>query len=465
MSTSCSARRRCTACPRCWRGAQRRARPQVDISFPEIEKFDHLPPARVDGADAPSSRSWKAAPSTAATASCRTRAAKKSRARSTTCWPKSPAWPTRACSEVTLLGQNVNAYRGAMGGTGEIADFATADRVRRRDPRHRAHPLHHQPPERIHAAPDRRLRAACRKLVDHLHLPVQHGSDRILMAMKRGYTALEYKSTVRKLRAVRPDICDLERLHRRLPGRDRRRLRADDEADRRRRLRRQLQLHLQPAPRHAGRGAARRHAARREAGAPAAAAGGDRGAAATRSAQSRVGTVQRILVEGPSRKDADELMGRTECNRVVNFDGRRRAWSARWSTSRSPRCAAFAARRARRLRERPARRRSASALPRRKPPTTARARRRRPSPRRSPSGRRGRSTTRPATDASADAPLRRSAQQAPARRHAAPSSRRQSSFVKRRPTQAPQKQRRREEVGECQTARRQGLANGGSRIL
>ena len=83
---------------------ERSGRPQVDISFPEIEKFDHLPPARVDGADAPSSRSWKAAPSTAATASCPTRAAKKSRARSTTCWSRSPAWPTRACKEVTLLG-------------------------------------------------------------------------------------------------------------------------------------------------------------------------------------------------------------------------------------------------------------------------------------------------------------------------------------------------------------------------
>jgi|GEM_PF-2095987 2-methylthioadenine synthetase len=70
-------------------------RPQVDISFPEIEKFDHLPPARVR-ARAPSSRSWKAAANTAATASCPTRAARKSRARSTTCSSKSRAWPTRA---------------------------------------------------------------------------------------------------------------------------------------------------------------------------------------------------------------------------------------------------------------------------------------------------------------------------------------------------------------------------------
>jgi tRNA-2-methylthio-N6-dimethylallyladenosine synthase len=75
------------------------------------------------------------------------------------------------------------------------------------------------------------------QLVSHLHLPVQHGSDRILMAMKRGYTAMEYKSTIRKLRAVRPGHQPVQRLHRRLPRRDRRRLPAHDEADRRRRLR------------------------------------------------------------------------------------------------------------------------------------------------------------------------------------------------------------------------------------
>ena len=164
----------------------------------------------------PSSRSWKAAPSTAATASCPTRAARKSRGRSTTCWSRSPAWPTRACKEVTLLGQNVNAYRGAMGDTRRDRRLRAAARVRRRDPRHRAHPLHDQPSERIHAAPDRRLRAGAASWSSHLHLPVQHGSDRILMAMKRGYTALEYKSTVRKLRAVRPEHRALERLHRRL---------------------------------------------------------------------------------------------------------------------------------------------------------------------------------------------------------------------------------------------------------
>jgi tRNA-2-methylthio-N6-dimethylallyladenosine synthase len=107
--------------------------------------------------------------------------------------------------EVTLLGQNVNAYRAMMGDTAEIADFALLieyvadipgiERIRYTT----SHPNEFTP---------RLIEAYAKvpKLVSHLHLPVQHGSDRILMAMKRGYTAMEYKSTVRKLRAIRPDM-------------------------------------------------------------------------------------------------------------------------------------------------------------------------------------------------------------------------------------------------------------------
>jgi tRNA-2-methylthio-N6-dimethylallyladenosine synthase len=91
------------------------------------------------------------------------------------------------------------------------------------------------------------------KLVNHLHLPVQHGSDRILMAMKRGYTAMEYKSTVRKLRAIRPDMAMSSDFIVGFPGETEDDFTQDDEADRRHRLRQQLQLHLQPAPRHARR--------------------------------------------------------------------------------------------------------------------------------------------------------------------------------------------------------------------
>jgi tRNA-2-methylthio-N6-dimethylallyladenosine synthase len=105
---------------------------------------------------------------------------------------------------------------------------------------------------------------------------VQHGSDRILMAMKRGYTAMEYKSTIRKLRAVRPDISLSSDFIVGFPGETDDDFREDDEADRRRRLRRLVQLHLQPAPGHAGRQPARRHPRRAQAAAPAAVAGGDR---------------------------------------------------------------------------------------------------------------------------------------------------------------------------------------------
>ena len=107
--------------------------------------------------------------------------------------------------EVTLLGQNVNAYRGAMGGTADIADFALLLEVVAEIPgieRIRYTTSH---PNEFST---RLVEAYGRipKLVNHLHLPVQHGADRILMAMKRGYTALQYKSTIRALRKVRPSI-------------------------------------------------------------------------------------------------------------------------------------------------------------------------------------------------------------------------------------------------------------------
>jgi tRNA-2-methylthio-N6-dimethylallyladenosine synthase len=139
----------------------------------------------------------------------------------------------------------------------------------------------------------------------HLHLPVQSGSDRILAAMKRGYTALEYKSKIRKLRAVRPDISISSDFIVGFPGETDADFEQDHEADRGRRLRPELQLHLQRAPRHArGRPAddtpqdvklARLQRCRK-----------DRGASAKISA-AMVGTTQRVLVEGPSKKDANEL--------------------------------------------------------------------------------------------------------------------------------------------------------------
>ncbi|MDE2566947.1 MAG: radical SAM protein, partial [Burkholderiales bacterium] len=167
------------------------------------------------------------------------------------------------------------------------------------------------------------------KLVSHLHLPVQHGSDRILMAMKRGYTAMEYKSTVRRLRAVRPALSLSSDFIVGFPGE------TEDDFERTMKLIDEVgydasfSFVFSPRP-----------------GTPAAALADDTPPLLKRQRLQRlqarleenvrrisaglVGTTQRILVEGPSRNSgkpgkagsgAAELMGRTECNRIVNFDG------------------------------------------------------------------------------------------------------------------------------------------------
>jgi tRNA-2-methylthio-N6-dimethylallyladenosine synthase len=222
--------------------------------------------------------------------------------------------------EVTLLGQNVNAYRGQMGGTSEVADFATLieyvadipgiERIRYTT----SHPNEFTPA--LIAAYDK-----VPKLVSHLHLPVQHGSDRILMAMKRGYTAMEYKSTVRKLRAIRPDMSMSSDFIVGFPGE------TQEDFDKMMKLiddvgfDNSFSFIFSPRP---GTPAANLHddtphevkLARLQKLQAAIEAN------IVRINHSRVGTVQRILVEGASRKsktDAPELMGRTECNRVVNF--------------------------------------------------------------------------------------------------------------------------------------------------
>jgi tRNA-2-methylthio-N6-dimethylallyladenosine synthase len=221
--------------------------------------------------------------------------------------------------EVTLLGQNVNAYRGRMGGTSEIADFALLLEY-----------VHEIPGiERIRYTTSHPNEFSQRlidaygqlpKLVNHLHLPVQHGSDRILMAMKRGYTALEYKSTIRKLRAVRPGISLSTDFIVGFPGET-----ADDHQ-------RSLKL-----IEDVGYDASFSFVFSPRPGTPAAALADDAPQElklqrlqqlqalieqnVQRISASRVGTVQTILVEGPSRKNPAELMGRTECNRIVNFDG------------------------------------------------------------------------------------------------------------------------------------------------
>ena len=179
-------------------------RPQVDISFPEIEKFDHLPPARTEGASAFVSIMEGCSKYCSYCVVPYTRGEEVSRPFDDVL-AEVAGLTAQGVKEVTLLGQNVNAYRGAMGRTAEIADFALLiERVAQIPGIERIRYTTSHPNEFTQRLIDVYERVP--QLVSHLHLPVQHGSDRILAAMKRGYSVLEYKSTVRKLRRVRPDL-------------------------------------------------------------------------------------------------------------------------------------------------------------------------------------------------------------------------------------------------------------------
>jgi tRNA-2-methylthio-N6-dimethylallyladenosine synthase len=297
-------------------------RPQVDISFPEIEKFDHLPPARQEGSTAFVSIMEGCSKYCSYCVVPYTRGEEVSRPFDDVL-VEVAGLADQGVKEVTLLGQNVNAYRGRMGrdakGGADVADFALlieyvaaipgVERIRYTT----SHPNEFT----------QRLIDAYGKvpqLVNHVHLPVQHGSDRILMAMKRGYTAMEYKSTIRKLRAVRPGVSVSTDFIVGFPGET-----AED-------FERCMTLIDE-----IGFDASFSFVFSARPGTPAAALHDETPQAlklarlqrlqaaieanARRIGESRVGTVQRILVEGPSRKDAQELMGRTECNRIVNFAG------------------------------------------------------------------------------------------------------------------------------------------------
>ena len=293
-------------------------KPQVDISFPEIEKFDHLPPARVDGASAFVSIMEGCSKYCSYCVVPYTRGEEVSRPFEDVL-VEVAGLADQGVKEVTLLGQNVNAYRGPMGETAEIADFATLlEYVSDIPGIERIRYITSHPNEFTQSLID--AYGKLPKLVNHLHLPVQHGSDRILMAMKRGYTAMEYKSTIRKLRAIRPDLAMSSDFIVGFPGE------TEDDFNKMMKLIDDIgydtsfSFIYSPRP-----------------GTPAAALPDDTPhevklkrlqrlqAALDDSVRaisaSRLGTVQRILVEGASRKDAAELMGRTECNRVVNFKG------------------------------------------------------------------------------------------------------------------------------------------------
>lgn len=299
---------------------ERLHRPQVDISFPEIEKFDNLPPARVQGPSAFVSIMEGCSKYCSYCVVPYTRGEEINRPFEDVLI-EIAALAEQGVREVTLLGQNVNAYRGAMGYTAEIADFALLIETIAEIPGiERIRYTTSHPNEFTQRLID--AYAKVPKLVSHLHLPVQHGSDRILMAMKRGYTAMEYKSTVRKLRAIRPDMAMSSDFIVGFPGE------TEDDFNKMMKLITDIgydtSFSFMFSPRPGTPAAALHdetpHEVKLKRLQHLQAVIEDNVAAISAS---RHGTVQRILVEGPSRKsspDAPEWMGRTECNRVVNFD-------------------------------------------------------------------------------------------------------------------------------------------------
>ncbi len=176
---------------------------QVDIAFPEIEKFDHLPPAKVDGPVAYVSIMEGCSKYCSYCVVPYTRGEEVSR-RFEDVLTEVAGLAAQGVKEIMLLGQNVNAFRGTME-NGEIADFALLLEYIAEIPGvERLRFVTSHPKEFSQRLID--AYAKIPQLVNHLYLPVQHGSDRILSAMKRGYTGLEYKSIIRRIRAVRPDI-------------------------------------------------------------------------------------------------------------------------------------------------------------------------------------------------------------------------------------------------------------------
>ncbi|MGA8055424.1 MAG: tRNA (N6-isopentenyl adenosine(37)-C2)-methylthiotransferase MiaB [Burkholderiales bacterium] len=304
--------------PELIRARRETGRPQVDIAFPEIEKFDHLPPPRVEGASAFVSIMEGCSKYCSFCVVPYTRGEEVSRPFDDVI-AETVDLAERGVKEVTLLGQNVNAWRGEMPdeAAGEPGDFAQLleyvaevpgiERIRYTT----SHPTEFTP--RLIDAYGR-----IEKLVSHVHLPVQSGSDRVLAAMKRGYTVLEFKSIVRRLRAVRPDVSISSDFIVGFPG--------ETERD----FDQTLKLVAD-----VGFDASFSFVYSRRPGTPASDLPDDTPAAvklgrlarlqAKLEAQSRaisesmVGSAQRVLAEGPSKKNPEELAGRTSNNRVVNF--------------------------------------------------------------------------------------------------------------------------------------------------
>ena len=296
---------------------RRTGKPQVDISFPEIEKFDRLPPPRVAGPTAFVSIMEGCSKYCTFCVVPYTRGEEVSRPFDDVLTEVADL-ADQGVREVTLLGQNVNAYRGAMT-DGAIADFATLlEYVADMPGIERIRYTTSHPKEFTRRLLD--CHAHLDKLAGHVHLPVQSGSDRVLAAMKRGYTALEYKSIARRLRAARPDISISSDFIVGFPG--------ENETDFAATLRLIDEV---------GFDSSFSFLYSRRPGTPAAELADETSRSeklerlqrlqAKLDSQARilsermVGTVQQVLVEGHAKKDPAELAGRTSNNRVVNFSG------------------------------------------------------------------------------------------------------------------------------------------------
>ncbi len=297
---------------------RRLGKSQVDISFPEIEKFDNLPPAKVDGASAFVSIMEGCSKFCTFCIVPYTRGEEVSRPFDDVL-TEVAGLAAQGVGEITLLGQNVNAYRGAMSAGEEKADLALLIEYIAEIPGiERIRYTTSHPREVSQRLID--VYATVPKLVSHLHLPVQSGSDRVLAAMKRGYTTLEFKSLVRKLRVARPDLSLSSDFIVGFPGET-----ADD-------FEKTMKLIDE-----VGFDASFSFLYSSRPGTPAAELTDDTPhelkierlmrlqkrieELAQVVSQSMVGTVQRVLVEGLSKKDDSELAGRTDNNRVVNFIG------------------------------------------------------------------------------------------------------------------------------------------------
>jgi tRNA-2-methylthio-N6-dimethylallyladenosine synthase len=299
---------------------RRSGRSQVDISFPEIEKFDALPPAKVEGCTAFVSIMEGCSKYCSFCVVPYTRGEEVSRPFDDVL-TEIAGLADQGVKEITLLGQNVNAYRGTMS-DGETADFALLLEYLAEMPGiERLRYTTSHPREFSQRLIDSYRRVP--QLVDHVHLPVQSGSDRILSAMKRGYTALEYKSIIRRLRAGRPGVSIASDFIVGFPGE------TEQDFEQTMKLVEEVgfddsySFMYSPRPGTPAAGFAdqvpletkQARLARLQAALD---------AGAKTISESMVGKVERILIEGPSRKNPRELAGRTSNNRVVNFPGSRR---------------------------------------------------------------------------------------------------------------------------------------------